>query len=554
MALAFSSSVPRFRITFNLSSTANTITFYDLINSGYSSYGTTTNFKGLVKITDPDGIIIYQNTGWSLTAPNFTSPDINGTGSVWTKGSIALPTTVKLGTYTFEYIASINPTGDPTRTTFVTVTKTYDYEFEVPVVTIDYTLSCRTSELTSTDSTDYDVTISGVSYTATITRTHTLIKPAGAGCNSPTAVATAALTWGGGGTALTDLWTNTWQTTISTAATYNLELWSSDYWIVVSATITGSDSIDVQCSDCVCDLRTCIANLIDDWKASIGTNYKREAELKTKVIKILAAWDNYEWAERCGESTDDYCEEIKTIAASEDCDCNTSTDTASVRVVAWGSGTGQATASTFAFTVSGSDPTPTSGNIGDIHYNNTTYHLFRKDSTWVDYGSIRGASGSPGAAGSNASILKHDYADYSTTATTARETLLSYAMPADSVAADGNVLEITMNFLLGSNANGKTLYLKWGGTDLLTFFTDSLVNTSNNVVKLKAWITRTGAATQDIELFAQRSGYPPSHISLTTGTADFTGIITIYADAQNSTASASDITLKEFKVELHNVI
>jgi isopenicillin N synthase-like dioxygenase len=73
-------------------------------------------------------------------------------------------------------------------------------------------------------------------------------------------------------------------------------------------------------------------------------------------------------------------------------------------------------------------------------------------------------------------------------------------------------------------------------------------------VKLKAWITRTGAATQDIELFAQRSGYPPSHISLTTGTADFTGIITIYADVQNSTASASDITLKEFKVELHNVI
>jgi hypothetical protein len=553
MPLAFTSSVPRFRVTFNLASAANTITVYDLINSGYSAYGTVTNFKGLLKITDPDNIIIFQNTGWSLTTPDFASPDINGSGSVWTKAAtISLPTAVKLGTYTFTYIASIDPTGNPTRTNFVTVTKQYDYEWATPVVEIDYDLSCRTSELTSTDSTDYAVTISNVTYTPTTTRTHTLIKPAGAGCNSPAAVSTAAITWGAGGTALTDLWTNVWQTTISTVAVYNLETWSGDNWFVVSATITGSDSIDVQCSDCICNLRLCINNLIEDWVDTIGTNYKRESEMRTKVIKILAKWEQYQIAEQCGESTDTYCEEIKEIAASEDCECNTDTDAASARVVAWGNGTGQATASTFAFTISASDPT--GGNTGDVCYQSTTYHIWRKDSGWVDYGSIRGAAGGDGPAGTNESLLDHDYADHACTATGVAQELYSYSMDANSVAASDDVLEITANYLLASSDNGKTLILKWGGTDILTYYTDSLVNTSNNVVKLKAWITRTGSATQDIELIAQRSGYPPSHISLTTGTEDFTGVIVIYANCTSATSTASDITLKEFKAELHNMI
>ena len=552
MPLAFTSSIPRFSITFNLIASANTITFTDLVTTGYGSYGTATNFKGLVKIADPDGIILYQNAGWSLTAPDFTAPDINGTGSVWTKAAdVDLPDTVKTGTYTFTYIASIDPTLDPNRTGFVTVTKTFNYQAVMPTVTIDYTISCRTSELTATDSTDYDIDILGISYTPSKTRTLTLIKPSGAGCNTPAAVSTASITWGAGGTALTELWTNVWQTTVSTAATYSLESWGGDYWFIVAATLTGYDTADVQCDDCVCDLKTCIDNLITSWKASIGANYKRETELRTKVTKVLAAWANYEWAERCGESVESYCEEIKAIVASEDCTCPTSSDTASARVVAWGSGLGQSAASTFAFTVTAT--TPTGGNSGDVHYNTSNYHLYHKTSVWVDDGSIQGATGSAGSDGSATIIVEHDTSDHACAAAGGVQTLKTYNMPADTIATDGDVLEITLVWELASTANGKTVTLTFNTTDIISYFTDSLVNTSNNVVTMKAWISRTAAATQDIRVQAMRNGVL-SCPALATDTADFTGIIRIDAKCTSATSTASDITLKEFRCDYIQIV
>jgi hypothetical protein len=127
-------------------------------------------------------------------------------------------------------------------------------------------------------------------------------------------------------------------------------------------------------------------------------------------------------------------------------------------------------------------------------------------------------------------------------------------MPANTVTTAGDSLILTMLFQLASNANGKTLYLTFGGTDLLSYFTDSLVNTSNNTVRLQAWITRTGAATQDIEVYALRNGVPSNKHAITTGVKDFAGIIAITARCETETSTASDITLKEFKAEYQKMI
>ena len=554
--LPFTSLVPKFYIRFVQAGATNSLTFYDTVNAGYSAYGTVTNFKGLIKITDPDGIIIRQNNGWSTTAPNFDSPDTNGNTPTWTVSGITLPSTVKEGTYTFEYIASIDPTGDPLRVYFVHITRTFNYYDALPDITIDFTISCRTSEITVTDSTDYDLSISGVSYPASITRTLTLYKPPLAGCNNPGSTSASSMTFGGGGTALTDLWTGNWDATVSTVASYTMATWGTTTPLVyITATLTGADDVDVTCDDCACDLQLCIQNLINDWKDSIGANLKRENELRTKVIKVLAAWTNYEQAERCGDTEDmtSYCEEIKQIVATEDCDCPTSTDAAPVRVIAWGSGGGGSTPSTFVFTISGVNPS--GGNSGDVHLNISTWNIWKNNGgTWTDYGSIQGGPGGDGADGENQSILDHDYADHACETAAGVQTLYTYSMPANTVTTAGDSLILTMLFQLASNANGKTLYLTFGGTDLLSYFTDSLVNTSNNTVRLQAWITRTGAATQDIEVYALRNGVPSNKHAITTGVKDFAGIIAITARCETATSTASDITLKEFKAEYQKMI
>ena len=559
MALPDSATVPRFSVTFVLAGTTNTMTFTDLIQTGYDpTYGTQADFKGLIKITDPDGVIIYQNRGWSTTAPDFTLPDIEGASPVWTKTGMTLPAAVKLGTYTFDYIASITTTGDPTRTTWVQQTKTFDYQAVMPTVTIDYTIACRTSEITSTDSTDYDITISGVSYAASVTRTHTLIKPALAGCNAPTVTALATKTFGGGGTALTDMWTGNWDTTISTVATYSLEAWGGDNWMLISATLTGADNVDVICDDCFCDLQTCMENLFNDWRDAVGTNFKREAELRTKVLKVITYWTEYEGAERCGESDDanTACQNIKDVLATEDCDCPTSTDAAPARVVAWGNGTGEAEASTFVFSTGSG--VPSGGNAGDWYLrtdgSTTAVMWYNNAGSWGAVVSIFGATGVTGAAGNNSVILTHDNADYACAAAAGAQTLLTYAMPADTVATAKDVLYIMQIYQLASNANGKTVYITWDGTDIISYFTDSLVNASNNVVKLEAWISRTGSATQDYEVIATRNGLPATQHTVSTDTADFTGIINILAKCVTATSTASDITLKEFKAVYSKII
>ena len=175
----FIKTVPHFRIIFD--NVNKVLNFQDLIQSGYSNYGILTAFQGLIKIADPYGTVTYQNTGFNLTAPDFSSPDIEGNTPTWEMDNIPITQTsgglITPGLWTFWYITTMNG-----GTTFFVIQKTYNFDYISPVVSIDLVASCKTSQLFESDTTDVDVNSNGQSYAPTsFTRLNTIEKPLGSG-------------------------------------------------------------------------------------------------------------------------------------------------------------------------------------------------------------------------------------------------------------------------------------------------------------------------------------------------------------------------------------
>jgi hypothetical protein len=542
------SSTPRFRATFNLGVT-NELTIADLITTGYAM-----TVKALFSITDPDGLLFYQNAGY-LTE-DFSAADFDSTTPVWSVSGIDLPLDadgimIKRGTYTFNAIYRLASTN-------FLVTKTYNLKYVAPTVEITLTANCRTSELTYTDITDYSDIGESVPTTTTISRSRTITKPAKSGANDPGTVVTTTVsdtaTIGGGITSATRLWTRTWQVNIVTTLQYDMEAWGLYNWIVIQDIVYGDDSINVQCSDCACTLNTCWENLITRWKDAESNHAVNVSSLRYKVLLGAALWDDFYNLERCGEDTYDKCLEIRELLNSTDCSCPSSADdTVSTVIVPWGAGSSSVSASTFRFTVSATDPTPGSGNANDVHYNNSTYHLWNNSSgTWVDNGSLQGATGSSGAAATQKVVFYNNNANVGTSAGTTLELLDHILLATPILYAVGDCIYIKTVYELAINDNGKTSSLYLNATSIASHFTDSAVNTSNNIVTIEAWITVTGTNTQTIETLVTRGGnvYP----GYTTGTFTTATGITVNVYGQNTVATLNDIICRMLRVEVKNKI
>jgi len=546
-----SSSVPHFSGTFILGTT-NTLTLTDLITTGYTAWGTPT--KAVFSVVDPDGLIIYQNTGYATSS--FTSPDFNSASSLWTVTGIVLPldangTAVKRGTYTFHGLYSIGGV-------VVLVTKTYDFQYASPVVEINLSANCRTSELTSIDSTDYTyLGANTIPLTTTLSRVHTITKPAGSSANAPGATTTTTITdtrvIGGGITAATRLWTRTWQTNIVTTLQYDLEAWGIYNWIVVQDVVYGDDYIDVQCSDCACVLNTCWENLILRWKEAEENHAINVNDLRYKIALGAALWTDFYNLERCGESTAPVCIEIRDLLNSTDCSCLTDDDTVSKVIVPWGAGSTGSSASTFAFTTSASNPTGGSGHAGDKHINTTTWHLWDNIAgTWTDVGKIQGADGADGSSASTKVIFYNNSGSVGTSAGTSLELLDEKLFATPILYALGDCIYVKEVFELGLNDNGKTASMYLNGTSIASHFTDTAVNATNNIVTIEAWINIIDTNVQRIETLVTRGGNGyPGWVNGAFVTA--TGI-TVKAYGQNSVALDNDIVCRLLKVEVKNKI
>ena len=551
MTVIPTSSVPRFRATFILGVT-NTMTLTDLLTTGYATYGTPT--KALFSVSDPDGLIIYQNTGYA--AASFTSPDFNSASSLWAVTGIVLPldangVIVKRGTYTFNALYSIAGT-------VVLVTKTYELKYVSPVVEINLSANCRTSELTSTDSTDYtNLGQDTIPLTTTLSRVHTVTKPAGSSANAPGSTTTTTITdtrvIGGGITAATRLWTRVWQTNIVTTLQYDLALWGIYTWVVVQDVVSGDDSIDVQCSNCACVLNTCWENLIIRWKDAEENYAINVNDLRYKIALGAALWTDFYNLERCGEDTSYKCLEIRDLLNSADCSCVGDDDTTSHVIVPWGAGAGSSSPSTFAFTRSASNPTPGSGNAGDKHINSATWHLWDNVSgTWIDVGSIQGTAGNDGAAGSAQVMFYNNSPNVGTSAGTSLELLDSILLATPILYVPGDCIYVKGVFEFGLNDHGKTASIYLNGTSIASHFSDTEINATNKIVTIEAWVNIMDTNDQRIDTLVTRGGNCyPDYTTLTLTTASG---VTVKAYGQNAVATVNDIICRLLKVEVKNYI
>jgi len=484
MAAIFSKSIPVFRVGFDIPNLE--LSLLDLIQSNYSNYGTLSEFKGLFQCKDPDGSIFYQNGGYSITTPNFSNPDPDGDTLTWGVTGIDIPLDAdglpKKGTYTFNYVCT-NSNGAG----FVVVTKTYNYQYISPVVTIELTASCDESLLTSKDATNYNYQrISNVfDSPATLTQSHTVTPPSDSGFYPLPGTTEDAIRYiGGGNTDATELWTNTWQTDISTILQYNVEKWGATnyWWIIINDTVTGHKDIPVVCANCDCELLPCYLNLLARYDEAEKGHRRGAFELREVVIKATAYMTAYSKELECGEDTTQTCNDLKALLASYDCSCGQVESTSSRPIPKRRGGSGSSRSSTpFHFTFVES---PTGGNSGDINWNTVNNQITQNvGGTWTlmyTITTVKGDSGKDGSDGSATSILWNDVSLNATGSGTNEQTLKSYTLGAGIMANDDDMVRIIALFSHAANDNGKRGALNWAGDMLIDYFTDELIDADSN--------------------------------------------------------------------------
>jgi hypothetical protein len=133
--------------------------------------------------------------------------------------------------------------------------------------------------------------------------------------------------------------------------------------------------------------------------------------------------------------------------------------------------------------------------------------------------------------------------------TTVETDLMSYTLPAATLAADGAALRVTVWGTTAANANTKTLKFKFGATSV-TF--NPVTTAPNNLVWIASFIiVRTGAATQEMICVESRVGAVNELGSRTTPAETLSSSVVIKVTGQSGTAS-NDISQKGMLVEALN--
>lgn len=129
--------------------------------------------------------------------------------------------------------------------------------------------------------------------------------------------------------------------------------------------------------------------------------------------------------------------------------------------------------------------------------------------------------------------------------TTAEQTLATYTLPANRIAATGDAIRVKCWGGFAATANAKTLKIYFGSTS----FSSASVGTNINGRAFEAdmLVVRSGAATQLITTRIATDLTPTSIQNSTTGTDAFTSNQTIKCTATG--AASSDITVQGMLVE-----
>ena len=432
----------------------------------------------LVKIIhEGTGDLIYKNTGWDTD--NASSPDLRFSTS--TSLTVELPEDsngdIVQGKYLIYYKRIVDSIKLAEWDSFVLYCPT------LPTIDIDLEYSCRTSTIVSKDATNYDL-VCGCSSGGTIEANQTLLShvlyyprtmetPQDPVTDTP---APEIIT-------VTPIFTKRWVSKLSSTVSYEMPepARSSNILFYIVGQLDGQRYTDVACSDCICVLLSCIAQLYNAYKTAVEKDTKRAIKLQAQLNILNLLLLQFLLSEQCGDEakTLEICEEIQAYlnyTGLACCDTDTSTEY-SVEVVPYGSGSGGSTVAGGTTIHTGDeDPLPGLGNPGDLYIQTTIGYLWKKvTTTWVEQFSLIG-EGNVGNL-----ILDSDFT-LSTQNGNTYETLKEYTiLSADFNDKDRSILEFIGELSVDGTKDADDLSLRvrlnTGSTDTVDIGLDSMPHT-----------------------------------------------------------------------------
>lgn len=460
---------------------------------------------GILRVTDPTGTVLYQNTGYNTV---YTSPDTNIIAATLAKNGIIFPTDSNgnfiLGDYVVDYDVQVTydyATTPVIQILNVSLSRTYD--LLQPAVSVKGTYNCgqvagTSASFTSTDLTDY--VLDGLS-ADTLTRVHVVTPPTPV---VPTVSnAQRVIT-------INTLYTTTWLSTIKTYLIYKPTGTVNVYY-----TVYGSDETGVVCDTQMCTLVCCINLLNKKLQNARGKNQTETGRLENILALVGAEMQIYQQNMICG-NTAGMTTSFDLIMDISGCDASCGCGLDPVPVIGVNGLQGPA------------GPTGAAGPTGPT--------------------GATGATGATGTAG--VTILSNNLTPASTGANTTLTTLMAYTVVANTIATNGSQLYVKAIFKVAANANLKVLQVYFAGVELLSLL--GIVTSNNNSSKeyliAEFFINRSGSSAQVVETRLSGNIASGNTQYTTPLTANWTTNLLIEVKGKNNTSSAGDITAQQLFV------
>ena len=347
--------------------------------------------KILVWIVDPLGDTVYKNVNWDTNSDAAFDLQYSTTTSITKDLPVDVNDEILEGEYLIYY-KSVSGTS------LVSSWDTYiKYCPTIPTISLSLAYTCRTSTITSTDTTDYllrlscGATIDPISPSETLYG-HTVYYPETIEGTVPDPVTSddpaEIIT-------ITRIYTKRWVSKISRFVSYtipeslNYTVKTDDTLFSIEGTLLGQTYTDVACSDCICQILTCINQIYNAYKRAVEKDTVRARELQVQLDMLYLLLFRFMLSERCGTDADTaaICAEISAYLdyTGLAC-CSDSTDEGySVEVIPYGSsGSSTLTISGTQWYDGASDPSAALGDNGDFFLQTTSRTIWKKTlGTWT---------------------------------------------------------------------------------------------------------------------------------------------------------------------------
>lgn len=422
--------------------------------------------RGLFKITDPTGTVVYENTGFA--ASDFSAPDIDA-DVLLDFNTVDLPLDsndeVIKGNYKIEYKVDVAGAVQPGVYDKVT---TYSYSFTTPCLKLDLSYDCEDATVTSVDSTDYG------SLLTSITRTHTLTPPTGTPTLTPTVSALATVV-------ASPISTKTW-----TAELDSDVLFTTADGLLLKFLLEGTAEVVVDCGVATCDLAQCLFELKKQYDDLKCQNSTKAAQALKDLQEATLTYELYRAALGCGniEQAEVYRKEIFSCSCTSGCSTCTGCDDnctgcetcnglpvvinpGSISIIAGPSGPqGPTGADGSKWYVGTGVPLVGLGVDNDMFLDDATGDVYQKQTgTWTLVDNITGPTGPPGTNGTAFEYFDNQVIDL--TWVDATDTPVT-SMTHTPAATDDYEVHVNLINTYADSANG-TIKLKVNGVTQLTW-------------------------------------------------------------------------------------